>query len=343
MARQGDNMKVAVVGAGYWGKNLIRTFNNLGALVSVFDTSESILDAYRNDSAYSDVEFGTDFTRCLDRWDIDGIVISTPPDTHYAIAEKALSHGKHVFVEKPMTLDEDSSQKLVGLAKEKDLVLMVGHIFLYSPEILKLKEIITSDDFGDVHYAYTQRLNLGKIQDCGVIMDLAPHDVSILDFLFSDTCEGTKVTADSHVIDDIEDVAFVTLKYKKGMLAHLHLSWLDPLKVRNTVIVGTKQMVVCDSGGKKIDIYNSTVDLEVRKDISNISYANHLLSYKYGDVISPYIDNVEPMRAEASEFLRCMESGDTPLADGVMGLNVVKTILAMKESLIKNGEWVEVK
>jgi len=335
-------MKVAIIGAGYWGKNLIRTFNNLGALVAVYDLNENSLDSYKNDSAFNKVEFGTDYKECLLRWDIDGIVVATPPHTHHSIAKDALNAGKHVFVEKPMTLDEATSQELVYLAKEKERVLMVGHIFLYSPEIVKLKEIVNSEEFGDIQYAYTQRLNLGKIQDCGVIMDLAPHDVSILDYLFDDTCEGTKVTADSHVIDGVEDVAFITLRYKKGMMAHLHLSWLDPLKVRNTVIVGTKQMVVCDSGTKQISIYNMAVDIGDRENSSNTSYADHLLSYTYGDVVSPYIPNGEPMREEVEVFLKCMKNGAVPLADGNLGLSVVKTVTSMKESLKNNGEWVGV-
>lgn len=335
-------MNVAIVGAGYWGKNLIRTFNNLGRLIAVFDTDESALDNYKTDPAFSNVEFGTDYDYCLGRWDVNGVVIATPPSTHYEIAKKCLEQDKHVFIEKPMTLDQSRSEELVQLAKEKNRVIMVGHIFLYSPEIIKLKEVVNSEEFGDIKYAYTQRLNLGKIQECGVIMDLAPHDISILDYLFDDTCEGVKVTADSNVIDDVEDIAFITMRYKKGMLAHLHLSWLDPLKIRNTVIVGTKQMVVCDSGTKTLNIYNTTVDIEDRKNKSNVSYAAHLLSYTYGDMISPFVPNGEPMKAEAEEFLRCMKTGDTPLADGELGLSVVKTMTAMKRALTNNGGWEKV-
>lgn len=336
-------MNVAIVGGGYWGKNLIRTFNSIGALKAVYDLDEDTLDTYRNDPVYRDVDFGNDYTKCLDQWDINGIVVATPPETHYAIASVALNKGKHVFVEKPMTLDTRSSERLVALAKEKELILMVGHIFLYSPEITKLKEVINSKDFGEVRYAYTQRLNLGKIQDCGVIMDLAPHDVSILDYLFDDTCEGVKATGDCHVIDDVEDVAFVALRYSKGMLAHLHLSWLDPLKVRSTVIVGTKQMVVCDSGTKELSIYNMAVDIGNRENSSNQSYADHLLSYTNGDVVSPYIPNGEPMRKEAEVFIECMKNKTTPLADGELGLSVVRTVVAMKESLVSAGGWVKVK
>lgn len=334
--------KIAIIGAGYWGKNLIRTFNNLGALGAVFDLDDDLLDLYRNDPVYTGVEFGTDYTACLDRWDIYGIVVATPPASHFVIAETCLNKGKHLFVEKPMTLDSETSKKLVDLAKEKKLVLMTGHIFLYSPEILKLKEVVNTEDFGDIRYAYTQRLNLGKIQDSGVIMDLAPHDISILDYVFDDTCDEVKVTGGCHVIDDIEDVAFVTMRYKKGMIAHLHLSWLDPLKVRNTVVVGTKQMALCNSGDKTLNIYNTSVDVGLRKHESNVSYGDHLLSYKYGDVISPYIPNGEPMKNEAEEFLACIDSGTAPLADGNLGLSVVKTMTAMKKAFISGEGWEKV-
>lgn len=333
-------MGIAIVGAGYWGKNLIRTFNNIGELSVVYDLDESLLLKYKNDPAYAKVEFGVDYTGCLDRWDISGVVVATPPASHFEIAKRVLLAGKDVFIEKPMTLDTESSEELVNIAKDKGRVIMTGHIFLYSPEILKLKEIIHSPDFGDIRYAYTSRLNLGKVQSCGVVMDLAPHDVSILDFLFEDTCKKVKTTAASHVLEGVEDVAFIALQYKKGITAHLHLSWLDPLKVRNTVVVGTKQMVVCDSGTKKIDIYNMSVDVveDLAKN-ANESYASHLLSYTYGDVVSPYIQNEEPMLKEAKSFIMHMKENSRPIACGEVGLSVVKTVSAMKRSLENDGQW----
>lgn len=333
---------VAIIGAGYWGKNLIRTFNNLGKLKAVYDTDEETLKCYKEDPTYSKVDFDTDYTKCLMRWDIKGVVIATPPGTHYEIAETCLNKDKHVFIEKPMTLDEESSKALVNLAEERKKKIMVGHIFLYSPEIIKLKEIINSPDFGEIKYIYTQRLNLGKVQECGVIMDLAPHDVSILDYLLDDRCVGVKTVADANVLDDVEDIAFISMRYGKGTLAHLHLSWLDPLKIRNTVVVGDKQMVVCDSGTKSIQIYNTSIDVENPERKSNVSYASHLLSYKYGDVVSPFIPNGEPMMAEAKEFIDCVEGDAVPLADGELGLSVVKTVVAMKESLTDNGQWKEI-
>jgi predicted dehydrogenase len=298
---------------------------------------------FKSDPIYSKIHFGTDWETCLSRREVTGVVIATPPNTHYDIAMKALSSGKHVFIEKPMTLDDEEAAEIVALADAKDLVVFVGHIFLYSPEIIKLKEIVHSEEFGDIRYAYTQRLNLGQIQSpANVVEDLAPHDISILDYILEDECGAVQTVAKSHVLETSEDVAFINMRYKKGTMAHLHLSWLDPLKIRNTVIVGSKQMVVCDSGTKKIDIYNKGVDIGVRCNLSNQSYARHLMSYKYGDVLSPYIDGAEPMMEEAKAFLHSIETGEAPIADGNLGLEVVRTLTAMQRSLKGGQVWAKV-
>jgi len=336
-------MNLVLVGLGYWGPNLLRTFNNLGVLYGACDRDTERTLKFRADPLYKELKFNNDWRTFLKNDEVDGFIIATPPNTHYEIAKEVIAVNKHVFVEKPMTLDVAEAKDLVKAALSKNIVVMVGHIFLYSPEIIKLKEIIQSPDFGDIYYVYTQRLNLGKIQSpANVIEDLAPHDISILNYILGAKCVEVLATADSHVLKDIVDVAFVNMKFDNGAAAHLHLSWLDPLKVRNTVVVGSKQMVVCDSGTKKIDIYNMGVDIDKRKDISNTSYAQHLLSYRYGDVISPYIESGEPMMAEAKEFVRCIEEGDTPLASGRLGLDVVLTLAAMQRSLKRGQVWEKV-
>lgn len=334
--------KVAVVGLGYWGPNLLRTFNNLGALAAAFDLDSKKINKFAKDPAYKDIFFSTDWEKCLGRNDVSGIVVATPPNTHYRIAYNALLAGKHVFIEKPMTLDPAESEKLLGLAKTCKKIILVGHIFLYSPEIIKLKEIISKPTFGDVHYIYTQRLNLGKIQSpANVIQDLAPHDISIIDYLLDSKCKQVQTFAKSHVIDT-EDVAFINMEYENGVICNLHLSWLDPFKVRNIVVVGTKQMVACDSGEMKIELYNKRVDIEKRQDISNKSYADHLMNYKYGDITIPYIQSYEPMAAECKDFLDCIDKNKEPLSSGHLGLSVVKALDAMQKSLEENGKWVTI-
>ena len=204
-------MNVALVGLGYWGPNLLRTFDSLGVLHSAFDFDFDKLLKYAD--SYKHVGFGVDHTEILDDPEIDALVIATPPDTHYRIAKQALEHGKHVFVEKPLTLSSSEAIELNSLAISLNRVLFVGHIFLYSPEIIKLKEIVMSEDFGDIQYIYLKRLNLGKLQEpANVIEDLAPHDISILDFILEKSCTEVQAIAKSHVLTT-EDVAFINVKY----------------------------------------------------------------------------------------------------------------------------------
>ncbi|MEA3497424.1 MAG: Gfo/Idh/MocA family oxidoreductase [Campylobacterota bacterium] len=335
-------IKLCQVGLGYWGRNLLRNLSALGHLAVAYDLNEKTVDKYRKDSVYRDIKFGTNYTECLDRLDINGVVIATPPDSHYQIALMCLNKGKHVFVEKPLTLLPKESKALVRLAKEKNLVLSVGHIFLYSPEIIKLKEVINSEAFGAVKYIYTQRLNLGKIQECGVVFDLAAHDISIVDYLLDDYCVETKVSAKSHIIAGVEDVAFISMNYSKGTFCNLHLSWLDPSKIRNLTVVGDKQMAVCDSTNKKVDVYNSSVDIMERSKTSNESFGSHLLSYSYGDVISKYIENTEPMKLELEDFVSCIKTGEIPVANGDVGSSVVRVMDAMKSSMMKDSGWTPI-
>jgi predicted dehydrogenase len=334
------NIKLSQIGLGKWGPNLLRNFNNIGVLKSAYDLDEKQLDKFKKDAAYRDIKFGTDYTEALQDEEIKGIIIATPPITHYKIAMATLKAGKHLFIEKPMTLNVKEAEEIVALAKEKNLVVMVGHIFLYSSEIIKLKELISSEDFGKIHYIYTQRLNLGKIQDCGVGYDLAPHDISILDYLLDKTCTRIQTTAKAHIIG-AEDVAFINMYYG-DILCHLHLSWLDPLKLRNTVVVGSKQMAVCDSQNKTIELYNKGVDVEMMEDKMSESYSNYLMTYRYGDILIPHIDSGEPMLTECKEFIRCIKENTKPLASGELGLGVVRTLEAMQKSLKEGGEWVNI-
>ena len=340
MAR-GKLGSLALVGMGYWGKNLLRTLNSMGALAAAFDKDEKVVEKYLNDRLYKDVYLGTNWEVCLGRKEVKSVVIATPPKTHYDIAMASLNAGKHIFVEKPLTLDIEEAEEIVRVAKEKNLIVMVGHIFLYAPEIMKLKEVVSSENFGAIRYIYTKRLNLGQVQDCGVIDDLMPHDISVIDFLLGKKCKSVSANGISSVLTGIEDVAFVTMDYGEAK-AHLHLSWLDPLKVRDTVVVGTKQMVVCDSINKKIDIYNKNVDLSAMEESMSMSYARHLLAYKYGDVVSPYIETFEPLMKECQEFVYAVTNNTPILSNGNVGLDVVKTITAAKISLANSGAWVRV-
>lgn len=337
------DVKIGLVGLGYWGPNLLRTFNNMGSVAAAFDKDNERIKLFENNPMYNDVYFGEDYKACLGRESIKGLVIATPPHTHYNIAMDAIKANKNVFIEKPMTLNIDEAKELLELAESNNVKILVGHIFLYSSEIIKLKEIIDSKEFGEILYVYIQRLNLGKIQSpANVVEDLAPHDISILNYLLEDNCKRVSVQATKHVLNDVEDVAFINMEYSNNVTAHLHLSWLDPLKIRNTVVVGSKQMVVCDSADKTINIYNKGVDIDKRALESNKSYAAHLMSYTYGDIISPYIQITEPMITECQDFIECIENNREPKSSGKLGLEVVKTLNAMQKSILTNDIWTEV-
>lgn len=336
------NLNLALIGVGYWGKNLLRTLNNMNVLVAVFDTNLGSIDRYSDDTVYKNLYFDTNWENCLGRSFVDGVVIATPPKTHFNIAKKALKEGKHVFIEKPVTLNESDAVCLKKIAEERGLVVSTGHIFLYSPEIIKLKEIINSEDFGDIHYIYTRRLNLGQVQECGVVEDLMPHDISILDYLTDSYCTKVSTHGISHILKDVEDVSFVDMQYNNGVTAHLHLSWLDPLKVRDTVVVGSKQMAVCDSIGKKITVYNKGIKYEQDKGKLSDDYARHLMRYKYGDIVIPYIDTYEPLLEECKDFCYCIKNNTTPKSSIDVGIAVVRTMEAAKRSLEENGKWENV-
>jgi len=335
---KGIYMNISIIGLGYWGPNLLRTFNNLGVVKYAHDLDKNKIDKFKDNPLYRDVIFNTEYLTSIYDPKIDAVVVATPPHTHYEIATKALYAGKHVFIEKPMTLSVYESEEIVKIANKNNLVVMVGHIFLYSPEIVKLKEIINSEDFGNIQYIYTKRLNLGKIQSpANVIEDLAPHDISILNYLLDGVCTEAQVIGKSHIIDT-EDVAFVSLKYC-NVLCHLHLSWLDPLKVRSTVVVGSKKMAVCDSIEKNIYLYDKGVDVEEQEGKMSDSYSNYVMTYRYGDVLIPKIDNYEPMVEECKDFINCIGTGKKPKASGEMGLEVVKTLNAITGSLKRGGTW----
>jgi len=336
-------MKIAVIGAGYWGPNLMRNLFELGVLTHVCDKNKGALAKVRKLPQCYGVDLVQDANILMTTKSLDALVIATPPDTHYTLVKQALLVGKHVFVEKPLTLNSVEAEELVDLADKKGLVLMVGHTFLYSPDILVLKDMITNSEFGDVYYMYGRRLNLGKIQSpANVVQDLAPHDISIFQYLLDKKCLGVQAYGGSYILGDVEEVTFINFMYEDNVIVNLHLSWIDPLKIRELVIVGSKQMIKCDSLNKRIYLYNKGVDIDKRSLKSKGSYAEHLLNYRYGDEIIPYIESYEPLKAEMEDFIACVENPKafTPRSDGVLGLEVVRILEAIQKSLRRNGKWI---
>lgn len=332
-------MKIALVGLGYWGPNLLRNFNKHKVVMAVFDLDENNLKKYATDSTYHSILFDVDWERCLGRNDLDAVVIATPPNTHYEIAMCALEANKHVFIEKPMTTDVEEAENIIALAKEKNLIVMVGHTFLYTPEVRKIKEIVDAGILGDIQYIHASRLNLGKFQKSNVVLDLAPHDISIFNYLITGKMEKVFAKGYSFIHKEIVEVAFVTFEYSCGAVCHLHLSWLDPKKCRTTTIVGTKKMLIYDMlADEKIKVYDKGVDLDSN---ANKGYGEYLLSYRHGDVWSPSTGVWEPLGLECGHFIECVEMGRIPLTDGRNGLEVVRGLSAALDSLEK-GKWVHV-
>jgi predicted dehydrogenase len=271
--------------------------------------------------------------------ELEAVVIATPVRFHHEMAKAALNLGKHVFVEKPMARTAAEAEELVTLAERQGLVLMVGHTFLFSPAVRRMKEIIDAGDIGEVQYVSARRLNLGLFQkDINVAWDLAPHDISILLYLLGErplsvSCEGR-----SHVTRGIEDVTMMYLSFRKNRCAFIHNSWLDPKKVRQMTVVGSQRMVVYDDTEplEKLKVYDARVVAPPHYD----TFAEFTYSYHYGDAYVPYIKQDEPLKLECQHFLACIQEGTTPLTNGRLGLEVVSILEAAGESLSRDGTTI---
>jgi predicted dehydrogenase len=331
---QDDTLKVGVVGFGYWGPKIVRNFNDIpeATLCWVADRDPERLQRVQADYPY--VRTTMDFNEMLAS-DIDAVVVATPIRTHFALARAALLAGKHVLVEKPLTSSAADAMELTRIAKERGLTLMVGHTFEYNAAIRELRDIVASGELGDIYYVDAARLNLGLFQpDINVLWDLAPHDLSILLYVLG--CEPHEVSArgTSSVRPGIHDVAYVELRFPNNILAHLHLSWLDPCKVRRITIVGSKKMVVCNdlSDGEKVRIYDKGVDQPYETD----QFKDFHLQYRYGTVTIPWIPFREPLRVQCEHFIDCAKTGKTPQSDGAVGTRVVR-ILELADKSLQNG------
>ncbi|HZR16416.1 MAG TPA: Gfo/Idh/MocA family oxidoreductase [Verrucomicrobiae bacterium] len=332
-------LNVGVVGCGYWGPNLVRNFRQSSDcnLKVLCDASDTRLGHMRR--LYPELATTNKFDDLLNDSELDAVVIATPVRFHYTMAKAALSVGKHVFIEKPMARTEAESIELVELAERQGLVLMVGHTFLFSPAVRRMKEIINAGDIGEVQYIAARRLNLGLFQkDINVAWDLAPHDISILLHLLDESPLSVSCQGSSHVTRGIEDVTMMNLNFRKNLCAFIHNSWLDPKKVRQMTVVGSQRMIVYDDTEplEKIKIYDARVEVPPHYD----SFAEFTYSYHYGDSYVPYIKQDEPLKLECQHFLQCITEGTAPITNGRLGLEVVKILEASSESLRQHGAAV---
>jgi predicted dehydrogenase len=332
-------IKVGVVGCGYWGPNLVRNLRQASdcQLKVMCDASESRLTHMRR--LYPEVATTRQYEDLLQDRDLDAVVIATPVRFHHSMAKAALEAGKHVFIEKPMARTGAEAQELVTLAREQGLILMVGHTFLFSPAVRRMKEIIDAGDIGQVQYISARRLNLGLFQkDINVAWDLAPHDISILLYLLEEFPLSVSCQGSSHVSRGIEDVTMMYLNFRKNRCAFIHNSWLDPKKVRQMTVVGSQRMIIYDDTEplEKLKIYDARVEVPPHYD----TFAEFTYSYHYGDSYVPYIKQDEPLKLECANFIESIREGTEPVTHGGLGMEVVRILEAANESLKQQGASV---
>ena len=334
-------LKVGVIGCGYWGPNLIRNFTqNRNSVVPICaDLSQDRLDHMKG--LYPHLEVTTDYKDLLARNDLDAVVVATPPVTHHAITMEALNAGKHVYVEKPLAVDSAQSGEMVARAAELGLTLMAGHTFVFTAAVNKIKEVIESGELGDIFYISTTRVNLGLFQEnINVVWDLAPHDVSILNYILDAMPERVSAVGHSYIRNGVEDVAFLTFGYPNGVLAHVHVSWLDPDKIRRTTVVGSKKMLVYDdiSSLEKIRIYDKGVTVQPHYD----TFGEFQLAYRFGDIFIPKLDDKEPLKVACQHFMDCVANNEPSRSSGAKGHEVVKVLEAAIGSIKEEGKMIAI-
>jgi predicted dehydrogenase len=329
-------INVGVVGCGYWGPNLIRNFRSLPecSLKVMCDVNEGRLRHLKN--LYPEVEGETQYERMLARTDIDAVVVATSVRFHFSMAKASLLAGKHTLIEKPMASSAAECEELNEIARSKNLTLMVGHTFLYSAPVRKIKEIVDNHDIGEIRYISARRLNLGLFQkDINVAWDLAPHDISIILYIMGELPHSINCRGGAHVTPGIEDVTSMSLHFSKERSAIIHSSWHDPRKIREMTIVGSKRMIVYDdiAAQEKIKIFDARVERPPHYD----TFAEFQYAYHYGDIHIPYVKQDEPLKTECQHFLECIRNGSVPITSGAAGMEVVQILEASSESLRLKG------
>jgi len=330
-------IKFGVIGYGYWGPNIVRNLRGIDTakVVTICDKSSAALR--RAQQANPDVHVTSDFADVLSSPDIDAVAVITPVWTHFELAKRALQNGKHVFVEKPFTSTSAQAVELIELAEKNNLQIMVDHTFLFTGAVKKIHQLIDDSTLGKLYYYDSTRVNLGLFQhDVNVIWDLAPHDLSIVDYLIGERPEAIVATGEKH-LNGLTDIAFMTLYFPDNVIAHINVNWLSPVKVRTTLIGGEKKMLVWNDleADEKIKVYDRGVQMNSREGVYDL-----LVSYRSGDMWSPKIEATEALKAELSYFVDCIEKSEVPINDGMAGLRIVRMLEAAEESMNLKGEAV---
>jgi predicted dehydrogenase len=332
----GGPITIGIVGCGYWGPNLTRNFMSIPncRVKAISDVQIERLTYIQ--SLYCDLEITTNYTDLINTPEIDALVIATPVRFHFEMGYQALKAGKHIFIEKPMATSVREAEKLIETAHERNLTLMVGHTFIYSAAVRKIKEIVKSGELGEIQYISARRLNLGLFQkDINVAWDLAPHDISIISYVLEKDPITINCQGKAHVNPDVEDITSMILNYENGGIATIQNSWLDPNKVRDMTFVGSKKMLVYNDlePMEKIKIYDKRVEIPPHYD----TFEEFHYSYHYGDMHAPYIKQYEPLKVECQHFIDCITTQQVPITNGIEGLKVIRILEAASESLARGG------
>ncbi len=328
-------MKIAVVGIGYWGPNLVRNFLNNDKVEKVFccDVDPGRLEFIKKQ--FPTVEVSDSYDNVLKNIAVDAVIISTPVSSHYPMAKAALEHGKHVLIEKPMTSNSQDAKTLYDLASKKNLVLMVNHIFVYNGAVRKIKELIKAGEIGNIMYYDAVRINLGLFQhDVNVIWDLAIHDLSIMEYLLPEKPVSVSAVGIGHYDNRIENISYLTLFFKSNCIGHIHVNWLAPVKIRRILIGGDKKMIVFDDVEpvEKIRVYDKGVSATTQEGIYQT-----LIQYRTGDMYAPKFDTTESLESVVSEFIRSIQNHSQPLTNGAEGIRMIRLLEAAEKSLKNQG------
>ena len=333
---------VAVIGCGYWGMNYVRIFTELlqtHVVVVCDQRPERLQEVARR---FSEMKLTTSLDEALMLPDVEGVVVCTEPTSHWPVVEKCLSAGKHVLVEKPITVRSEDAEALIKRASSAGLTLMVGHTFVYNPGVRKVKSYLQNQEAGQIYYLYAQRTNLGPIRnDVNALWDLAPHDISIFNYLLDCTPEWVSAVGAKVLHNSREDVGFVTLGYPNGVLGHIHVSWADPNKVREVVVVGSNKRIVFNDLNpmEQVRVFDkgvSSVPAEAE------SYGEYQLFVRDGDIISPRVPVSEPLKNQCLHFVECITQGVPPMTDGASGYQVVRVMDAIDRSIAQRGAPVTI-
>jgi len=330
-------IRFGVVGYGYWGPNIVRNLESLDGAQVLLVSDKSPASRKRAQKAYPAVQVTADASEVVSSTNIDAVAIVTPVWSHFELAKAALENGKHVFVEKPFTSSVQQAEELINLAEQKNLKIMVDHTFLFTGAVKKIRQLLEEGALGKLYYYDSMRVNLGLFQhDVNVIWDLAPHDLSIMDYLINEKPEAVVATGQMH-LNGYEDVAFITVYFPGQIIAHINVNWLSPVKVRTTLIGGEKKMLVWNDlePDEKIKVYDKGVSITSREGLYEL-----LVSYRSGDMWAPHVEQAEALRLALGYFLDCVNNNHSPFNDGAAGLRVVKMLEAANESLRKRGALV---